>query len=336
MDDQRADSGPAPTGGGLLDGLRVLEIGEFVAVPYAGYLLSVLGAEVVRLDLGPDPAGLCQGTEITLFEGLNAAKSTVADPAGIDISAFDLVLADSRELERVPPAARLTMSLEVIPGQFPTPPLADSALLSALSAATWVMGEPSRPPLSMPDYTAAFVVGSVFAGAAVAKVVSAETGVHTLSGLTALSTFVDQNSTSYLHSGIGWRREGRRAAGSAGIYPYGLFDCSDGQVALIGRSRKNWADIAHSLGAGSVHEKYPDPFDIALHHADEVDAELAPFLSRRTKAEVMRAAQEDGVLAVPVAGVADVLRYDNLTQERDFWTEVGTTRFPGLPFLIEA
>ena len=136
MDDQRADSGPAPTGGGLLDGLRVLEVGAFVAVPYAGYLLSVLGAEVVRLEFGADPAGLCQGTDITLFEGLNGTKATVTDPAGIDMGTFDLVLADARELDRVPAGAKLTMSLEVTPGQQSTQSLADSALLSALSAAT--------------------------------------------------------------------------------------------------------------------------------------------------------------------------------------------------------
>lgn len=313
----------------ILDGLRVLEVGRNVCVPYAGYLLAALGATVHKLVQDDDPATLCRTDADSIYDRLNAGKQLVpADRVG-DLT-VDVVIADSRDLADVPPGDGLVSVLRVTP--LDGPPVADSALLSALSAATWAMGEPGRAPVSMPAQTAAFIAGVVFAGATLAKVLGNETGQHELSGLGALIAFVDQNSTSYLHSKIGWRREGRRAAGSAGIYPYGIFDCSDGEVALIGRSRGDWTKIAQSFGAAEVHERYPDPFEIARHQADEVDAALQPYIDTRTKAEVMAAAEQEGVLAVPVSTLDEVLAFDNLHTERFFWDASGT--FPGLPFLV--
>ncbi|HEX5406498.1 MAG TPA: CoA transferase [Pseudonocardiaceae bacterium] len=313
----------------ILAGLRVLEVGRNVCVPYAGYLLAALGATVAKLVQDDDPATLCRTDEDSIYDRLNGRKQFVgaAQVAGL---AVDVVIADSRDIADVPASDGLVSVLRVTP--LDGPPVADSALLSALSAATWSMGEPGRAPVSMPAQTAAFIAGVVFAGATLAKVLGNEVGRQELSGLNALNAFVDQNSTSYLHSKIGWRREGRRAAGSAGIYPYGIFDCSDGEVALIGRSRGDWTKIAHSFGASDVRERYPDPFDIARHRADEVDAALQPYIDTLTKAEVMAAAEQEGVLAVPVSTLDDVLAFDNLHTERFFWDASGT--FPGLPFLV--
>jgi crotonobetainyl-CoA:carnitine CoA-transferase CaiB-like acyl-CoA transferase len=313
----------------ILDGLRVLEIGRNVCVPYAGYLLAALGATVCKLVQDDDPATLCRTDADSIYDRLNGGKQFVpADQVG-DL-AVDVVIVDSRDVADVPRTDGLVSVLRVTP--LDGPPVADSALLSALSAATWAIGEPGRAPVSMPAQTAAFIAGVVFAGATMAKVLGNEVGRHEVSGLGALISFVDQNSTSYLHSKIGWRREGRRAAGSAGIYPYGIFDCSDGEVALIGRSRGDWTKIAQSFGASEVHDRYPDPFQIARHQADEVDAALQPYIDTRTKAEVMAAAEQEGVLAVPVSTLDEVLAFDNLHTERFFWDASGT--FPGLPFLV--
>lgn len=315
----------------ILDGLHVLEIGRNVSVPYAGYLLASLGATVHKLRQDDDPAIRFATATDSLYGKLNGGKRLVpADQLAGLVATVDVVVADSRDVDLVPPTDGLVSVLRVTP--LDGPPVADSALLSALSAATWAMGEPARAPLSMPAQTAAFIAGVVFAGATLARIVGGATGRHELSGLNALNSFVDQNSTSYLHSKIGWRREGRRAAGSAGIYPYGIFDCADGEVALIGRSRGDWAKIAHSFDADDVHERYPDPFEIARHRADEVDAALRPKLDARSKAEVMAAAEQEGVLAVPVATLDEVLAFDTLHTDRFFWDASGT--FPGLPFLV--
>ncbi|MEK7878335.1 MAG: CoA transferase, partial [candidate division NC10 bacterium] len=41
----------------LLEGLRVLELGQFISAPYCGKLLADMGAEVIKLE--PPGAGDC-------------------------------------------------------------------------------------------------------------------------------------------------------------------------------------------------------------------------------------------------------------------------------------
>jgi crotonobetainyl-CoA:carnitine CoA-transferase CaiB-like acyl-CoA transferase len=179
------------------------------------------------------------------------------------------------------------------------------------------------------------LTGVVVAGVCAAVVAAGDSGVHEVSGTAALCAFADQNATSYRLSGIGWRREGRRAPGSAGVYPYGVYPCKDGQVALIGRSTKDWVEIATALGAHDALEAYPDPFAIATSHADEVDALLLPHLARHTRADVAELAETSGVLVAPVAEMADVLGYRDVPGQRPYFTEESGLVVPGLPMQVQ-
>lgn len=321
----------------LLAGVRVVEIGSFVAVPFAGHLLAGLGADVTSVGgTGDDPARRLPASGPSLYDYLHEHKDIRprTELAGL-VADADLVIADARDLpagftapERVPVAV-----LRVAPGE--QPPQCDATVLAALAGVAWAIGEPGRPPLGMPAHTADFLAGLVFAGSALAQFLGGAGGVRESSGLAALSAFVEQNSTSYRASGIGWRRAGRRAPGSAGIYPYGVHDCRDGQIVLIGRSTRDWQEIATGVGAGAVLERFPDPFAIARHHADEVDDLLAPYLAALTKAEVMALAESHGILATPMVTPAEALAYDHLAGERDFWATLDGRRVPGLPFLVE-
>jgi crotonobetainyl-CoA:carnitine CoA-transferase CaiB-like acyl-CoA transferase len=250
----------------LLSGLRVAEVGTFIAVPFAGRLLADLGADVRRVELPGDDASalLPPAGKVRLDEYLRLGKGVL----GFDeLEGVDVVIADERALP-----AGFAVSDELLvsvlrPGTN-APPVADSALLCALAGISWAIGEQGRPPLTMPARTADFLIGSVFAGATMALVLAGASGRHEMLGLAALSGFVEQNSTSYRLSKIGWRREGRRAPGCAGIYPYGLHSCRDGQVVMLGRSTKDWQDIAAGIGADEVLAQFPDPFAIAREHAD--------------------------------------------------------------------
>ncbi|GAA1851667.1 hypothetical protein GCM10009836_34590 [Pseudonocardia ailaonensis] len=317
----------------LLEGLRVLEVGAGIAVPFAGRNLRLMGAEVCRVPVLDEQAE--DRLPAALRGWLDDGKRKGAGRP--DASGFDLVIADGRAVDAVGPVDGALVSVLDMPPLASLPDgLADSAVLSAIAGATWAMGEVGRPPLSMPAHTAAFLAGVVFAGNSLGLLLRGESGRHHSSGLLSIASFVDQNSTSYLHSGIGWRREGRRAAGSAGIYPYGIYDCADGQVALIARSKRDWHGIAAALGAGDVSRRYPDPFEIAQSLADVVDAELRPIIQRLSRAEILETAERDGVLAVPVADLDDVESYNNLVDEREFWDFGAESRFPGLPFLVSA
>jgi 2-methylfumaryl-CoA isomerase len=68
--------------GRLLEGLRVIEMASFVAVPYAGMSLAQLGADVIRIDPeggGPDIGRwpLAENGQSLYWAGLNKAKRSV-------------------------------------------------------------------------------------------------------------------------------------------------------------------------------------------------------------------------------------------------------------------
>lgn len=118
--------------GGPLEGIRVVEMGVWVAAPAAGGILSDWGADVVKLEppgIG-DPARLFQhmlGGDLPfnpVFENDNRSKrSVVADlrkPEGLEI-ALDLIRGADVFLSNVRPAglARLGLSAEELCARFP-------------------------------------------------------------------------------------------------------------------------------------------------------------------------------------------------------------------------
>lgn len=320
----------------MLATLRVVELGTGIAVPYAGRLLRRLGADVTAVSVPDDPAGLLPASNPgALLEYLHAGKTVVTRPAADQLADADLVLLDYRcePPPGVPDRANL-LCCQFSLGSNRFSPLADNVVLSALTGMSWAMGEPGRYPLHLPARTAEFLAGLVYAGAALGLWTAGVRGTTDVDVVSAMRSFVEQNSTSYRLSGIGWRREGSRAAGCAGIYPYGVYVCADGQVALIARSKADWQGIAAAIGAADTYESYPDPFEIALHHADEVDRLIGPKLARLSKSDVMRLAEQQGVLAAPVNTLPDVLSYGFLDEERELWTQAAGHRVPDLPFLV--
>ena len=93
---------------GLLNGLRVLEFGEFISAPYCGKLLADMGADVVKIeragvgdwarDYGPWPGDLPHRERSGLFIYLNADKKGVTlnleTPTGREILAGLVSLSD--------------------------------------------------------------------------------------------------------------------------------------------------------------------------------------------------------------------------------------------------
>ncbi|MGQ4809122.1 Succinyl-CoA--L-malate CoA-transferase alpha subunit [Candidatus Entotheonellaceae bacterium PAL068K] len=77
----------------LLEGIRVLDMGRFIAAPYAGQLLADLGAEVVRVERpGPEPdrqRGPYLNGQSLYFVTLNRNKQSVA---------FEMFVEDGRRL----------------------------------------------------------------------------------------------------------------------------------------------------------------------------------------------------------------------------------------------
>ncbi|WP_417722666.1 CaiB/BaiF CoA transferase family protein [Salipiger sp.] len=89
-----------------LDGIRILEIGAYIAGPYAGAMLCAMGAEVVKVEpKGGDPFRRGAGNRDPYFRQYNAGKRSIAidlkAPEGVALvkallPGFDVLLENNR------------------------------------------------------------------------------------------------------------------------------------------------------------------------------------------------------------------------------------------------
>ena len=319
---------------------RVLEWSNSVSIQYAGHVLGLFGAEVTKVDSATPLYDTEHHVLSQTFSIYDKEKISVKLDDLVSLKDFSAVLTHGRDLDNVlqmlseREESTLVICLRMGRAANRSIGFGEGALASAEAGVTWAIGEPGRAPLAMPMFTADSLIGSVVAGALLGAVLKGRTGTVDVDGVEVLASFADQNSTSYRLSGVGWRRDGRRAPGSAGVYPYGVYRCADGDVVLLGRSRRDWREIAQAIGAGNVYERFPDPFVIATTYADEVDALLSPYLMSYTKEGVMELAESAGVLAAPVATLREVLGYEHLGEERQFWSDRDGVRLPTTPVVV--
>ena len=86
-----APDGLPPISGGPLAGFRILDMGTFVAGPYAGALLAELGADVVKVEAPSGDPFRVSGFAVN--RGMRSMAVNLRDPAGLD--AFRKVAAGS-------------------------------------------------------------------------------------------------------------------------------------------------------------------------------------------------------------------------------------------------
>ena len=359
----------------LLKGSLVVEIGEMVAAPYAGRVLRLLGAEVVKIEsrggdasrnYGPFPEGRVEAEASALFAYLNAGKQSVlVDPTDLRqlralerlVSRADVVVAGydtgglkTWELEpdiicaRYPNLVFVTVTPLGNWSDEATPWPACDLDACSMAAVTWVIGEPGREPIGLPFCLADYQAGVHAAGAAVAALLGTQLGrpgQHIeIATADVLGWYSGTNSMIYEPYGIPWARAGRRASGSGGPYPYGLFECKDGLVCLIARSVRDWTRFLESMGnpEWSQNARYQDQSSMGRVYPDEVDALVKPLLSLYTRMELLNLARKWGYPLAPLLTIAEVVNHPHLVQRAFFEPgQVGGSSdivFPGSPFRI--
>jgi crotonobetainyl-CoA:carnitine CoA-transferase CaiB-like acyl-CoA transferase len=330
--------------------LRVIERGSGIPVAYAGRLLAMSGADVVKVepiegDRLRRAEPILRGRDGTLvsalFESLYCFKRSVTIDSGAGsgsralqrlLATADVVLdsvdgdpdAGHRRYETVA-AENPRVVYVAISGFGLTGPYRGFRSNDFIDLATggflYITGEPEREPLRAGGPWAGYLVGTLSAAAALAAVRRARTsGRGQLVDVGAMETMASLHQwtlTLYTHQGVVKRRAGNRHAES--YHPMGPLPCRDGWVCIGVASVAQWEGfcIAIDMPELLADERFQtggDRFD----HADALDALVAARLGKMTSNEVVRRMQDQRVPASPALTVLDLLA-DRQLASRNYW-----------------
>ena len=326
MRDTDNDSPPAPRA--VLDNLRVLDFGRYVAGPYCATLLGYLGAEVIRIERregGEDRfiAPIAQGGEGgVFFQTACRKKSVTFDPAkpGARAVLARLVASADVVVANLPPAHLRTMGLdfESLRELRPDIILATQSAFGdrgpyasrggfdgvgqAMSGAMYMSGEPGAPSKAAAPYVD-FTTAVLSAFGTMAALLHRERtgeGQHVQGSLlgTALAVFgshlAEQGAT-----GINRVPSGNRVQTSA---PSSVFATRDGQLLthVVGNGLyRRWAKLM-----GEEARWISDPRFLTDQsrgdHNPEILARMATWCAGRSTAEALAALDAAGIPAGPV------------------------------------
>ncbi len=348
-----------------LDGVRVVELAQGIAGPYAGKLLADYGADVVKVEppagdvartLGPFPDGADDDPEQSAaFLHLNTNKrSVVLDGDGSDgllddvLAAADVVIQSSPEPD--PDELRARHPGLVIASVTPfglTGPLAGYAgeeiVHYAFGGPMSATGSAEREPVKMGGAVGQYQCGSVAAVSILAALALAESsgeGVHIdLANVETQICSIDRRMTYFLYAGYRGEDVERTGGYRVSPLPSGCRPTLDGHIQIS--TLMNWIPrMLAVVDNPDLAEIYTDPgFLLDEDLPDVIDAHLLGWTLTKTKQQAMEEAQAGGWPITAVNRPLDLLD-DAHFSEREFFVSVehpvaGTVRQPGAPIRID-
>ncbi|WP_433559689.1 CaiB/BaiF CoA transferase family protein [Pseudonocardia xinjiangensis] len=328
-----------------LDGVRVLELGNYIAAPTAGRLLADFGAEVIKIErprTGDELRNwrLYAGTTSMLYRTINRNKKSVAldlkSAAGRDV-VLDLVRHCDVLLENFRPgtlekwglgpdelnAANPDLVIARVSAFGQTGPLADrpgfAAVAEAMGGLRELVGEPDRAPVRVGVSIGDSIAGLYAAFGAVMALFRRESGrlgrVDGRAPLTervidvalneAILSMMESLVPDHLAYGVNRTRVGGRMEG---IAPSNAYLCGDGTSAIIaGNGDAIYQRLMATIGRPDLAD------DPALSsnagrwaRRDELDAAIGAWTAGRPRAEVLEQLDRAGVPAGPSYTAADI------------------------------
>lgn len=323
-----------------LAGVRVLELGRYLAAPLVGQLLGDLGAEVVKVERRGDGDefrryGLAyvrdsEGnatTESAPYVSANRNKRSIAvdlaNPEGAEVvrqlarrsdifienfkvgglARFGLDYA-SLQAEH-PGLVYLSVSGFGQTGPYAQRPATDS-VFQAMSGMWDLSGEPDGEPAKVGTPASDFVGGLYGALAALAALRhrdrTGEGQQIDLSLLECSIAFVAPRASEYLVSGSLPGRIGNRTPGTA---PGQLFHCADGQIMVQAGSDHMFATLCKILGRPDIagDPRYAD-VQLRQKNLDALAAALEESFRTRSSREWFELLSTAGLITAPIYDVA--------------------------------
>lgn len=360
-DGQRAENALSEyRGRGPLAGVRVLELGSFVAAPAAARTLADFGADVIKVEQPGSGDELRQWGEmiamregeisawwVTLARNKRLVSLNLRDPQGQEL-ALRLIAESQIVIENFRPGRLDAWNLsyermrEVNPavvlvrisGYGQTGPNHDRAgygnVSESMGGLRYVTGFPDRPPVrigvSLGDMLAA---QQAALGAVMALRVAEQTGLGQVVDVAiteSVFAMTESMVTEYTHNGVVRERAGNKLLRAA---PSNVYQTSDNRWIAIGGNGENvFRRFARAMGQPDLpnDERFKDNRARVTNLA-ELDRIIEQWTTSRPLAELQAALDEAGVPAGPVMSIADIV-HDEQFQARGMIAHIADERFP--------
>ena len=327
---------------GPLAGVRVLELGSFIAAPTAGRLFAEFGADVVKVERPRTGDELrtwrrAAGATSLLFRTLGRGKRSVtvdlSHPDGREVvlrlvEHCDVVLENFRPgtLERLGlgpdalRAARPDVVLVRVSGYGQTGPYRDhpgfASVAEAVAGVRALTGEPDRPPVRVGVSLGDTLAGLYAAIGALMALLQRErtaraggvTTPETIDVALYEAVFSVLEDLVPEHDGYGVVRQ-RTGAALPGIVPSSTYPCRDGGWVVVGGNGD--AIFRRLMAAVGRPDLAADPAlaDNAgrVPQRERIDEAIASWTAARSPDEVVTALEAAGVPVGPIYGAADIL-----------------------------
>lgn len=322
----------------VLEGVRVLELGQVLAAPFAGAILADLGAEVIKIERteGGDDARRMgppfhNGDSLS-FQIFNRGKQSVALDLKTDggrahlerlIAQADILIHNLR------PGVAQALGIDgdslcaryprLIYGEIsafgPIGPMAMrpgyEPLLQAFSGLSSTNGGPDDPPMRSGASVCDQGSGMWLVIGALAMLHRRERsgcgGRLTSSLLETALAWNAQKSDAYVNEG---QLPLRHRSGHPGFVPYEAFDTADGPLLICCGNDRLFAKLAHTLEQPHwIDEERFATNRSRLRHKAELLELLTQILRTRTRAEWITSFEAAGVPCAPVHTVPEALAH---------------------------
>jgi len=357
-----------------LEGLRVVELGDFISAAYCTKLLADLGADVVKIEPpegdstrshGPFHGDIPDRDASGLYIYLNTNKRGI----GLDMRKADGRDIFDRLLDRVDVLVEnlgteqldtfgfdatalrerhprlIVTSISVFGREGPHKHYRGHGLqASAGSSVAFRTGDPARSPLAKPLNEPEFLGGLHAAAATLVAVLAYEQSAE--------AQHIDisiQDILASVTSGpaIANALYGTRAAGTRNghrvnaFFPWTVLPVADGYMEFITMQERHWRHFMEYLGNPdwANDERFKDIYS-RVPHAAEIEAHLVSAVGDKTRAELWAVCREIGVSFQPVNRISDLADADQLRYRGYFQETVDghgkRVVVPGAPYKLSA
>lgn len=331
-----------------LSGVRVVEVGNFMAVPFCGMQLADLGADVIKVE-NPRGGDLTRGTgpfiegESSNFVRLNRNKRSVAlDLKSADGKAMFLRLAARADvvIENLRPGTMDGLGLGYATLRERAPqlvylsatgfgndgPYAQMAgldiIAQGMSGLMSITGEPGRPPVKIgvpiADLTCALYATIAVLAALRARERDGKGQFIDVSLLESAVSFAVWEAGRYFATG-----EVPRPTGSAhqAVAPYQAFRTADGYVTFGANSQSHWLRLCELLGLEALasDERFADN-ERRVANRTELIAAIEAVTASRPTAEWMERLGAAGIPCGPIWTFDRVFDDEHLA-EREYFVD---------------